>query len=134
MTIETSPPSLTSRPKRGSITDSSASAETAGSLSSFVARLLGGTNEAAIALALQSIDLAVDHRTALVLCGDGDLVPIAHALQRRALGADRPFVVCAPRRGDAPASVRSPACYRTGEEAIVAALGGSLCIRAHRAP
>src|SRR5262245_37041743 len=131
MTLAPSPPS---RLERGSITGSSSGAETAGSLSNFVARLLGWTNEPAITLALHSIDLARECRAALVLCGDGDLVPIARALHRRALGAERPFVVCDPRRGDAPASVRSPACYRGGEAAISAALGGSLCMRAHRAP
>src|ERR1700704_3708792 len=35
---------------------------------------------------------------AVALQGDSDLVPVAFALHRRLLGADRPFVVCDPRR------------------------------------
>jgi hypothetical protein len=64
----------------------------------------GWSDERAVDLALRSLALALDYRAALVLCGDGDLVPIAWALHRHTLGADRPFIVCDPRRGtQAPA-------------------------------
>jgi hypothetical protein len=71
-------------------------------LYNFLARLLGWSNARLVALALRAVDLATQHQAVLVLCGAGDLVPVAHALHRRTLGADRPFVVCAeathPRR------------------------------------
>lgn len=62
------------------------------------------------------------------------MVPIAHALHRRVLGADRPFVVCDPRRRDRPASVRSATSYGTGDAATKAATGGSVCVRTKRLP
>jgi len=80
-------------------------------LRGYLGRLLGWTNTDAIDHALRAIDLAREHRAQLVLCGHGDLVPLAHGLHRRALGAETPFIVCDPRRGNTPASVRSPANY-----------------------
>jgi hypothetical protein len=55
-------------------------------LRAFLARMLGWSNERAVDLALRSLALAPDHRAALVLCGEGDLVPIAWALHRHTLG------------------------------------------------
>ncbi|MEO7729647.1 MAG: hypothetical protein ABIY55_01640 [Kofleriaceae bacterium] len=103
-------------------------------LRGFLARLLGWTSDRAIADALRSIEVASTQRAHLVLCGEGDLVPIAHALHRRTLGTDRPFVVCDPRRASVPASVRSPENHASGVEAVAAATGGSLCIRLRRLP
>jgi hypothetical protein len=103
-------------------------------LRAFLARMLGWSDERAVELALRSLALALDHRATLVLCGQVDLVPIAWALHRRTLGADRPFVVCDSRRGDRSASVRSPANRGTGVAAVTAAAGGSLCVRARRLP
>jgi hypothetical protein len=102
----------------------------------FCARILGWANDPAVDHALRSIELAADHRAALVLLGETDLVPIARALHRRALGADRPFVVCDPRRRDGEdyESVRSPVNYGTGVAAFKAAVGGSLCVRSRRLP
>lgn len=80
-------------------------------LRGYLGRLLGWTNTSAIDHALRSIDFARKHRAQLVLCGQGDLVPLAYGLHRRALSADMPFIVCDPRRGNTPASVRSPANY-----------------------
>src|SRR4051794_1803101 len=98
----------------------------------FLARMLGGANPGAVDLALRSLVLALDHRATLVLCGEGDLVPIAWVLHRRTLGADRPFIICDPRRGTKAASVRSPASRASGVAALEAATGGSLCVRARR--
>src|SRR5690242_5078432 len=98
----------------------------------FLARMLGWSNERAVDLALRSLTLALDHRAALVLCGEGDLVPIAWTLHRHTLGADRPFIVCDPRRGTQAASVRSPASRASGVAAFEAAIGGSLCVRSRR--
>ena len=103
-------------------------------LRAFLARMLGWSNERAVDLALRSLALALDHRAALVLCGEDDLVPIAWALHRHMLGADRPFIVCDPRRGTKAASVRSPASRASGVAAFEAAIGGSLCVRSRRLP
>jgi hypothetical protein len=103
-------------------------------LRGFLARVLGWMNELAIESALRSIEFATAHRAQLVLCGAGDLVPIACALHRRTHGADRPFVLCDPCRGNTPASVRAPANHRSGVAAIAAAAGGSLCVRSARPP
>jgi hypothetical protein len=105
-------------------------------LRSFCARILGWANDPAVDHALRSIELAADHRAGLVLLGETDLVPIARALHRRALGADRPFVVCDRRRRDGAdyESVRSPINYGTGVAAFEAAIGGSICVRTRRLP
>jgi hypothetical protein len=103
-------------------------------LRGFMARLLGWSDERALELGIRSLDLAVSHRATLVLCGLGDLVPIARVLHRRAMGADRPFITCDPHRGDVAASVRSPANRASGAAALAAAAAGSLCVRTRRLP
>lgn len=100
----------------------------------FMCRLLGWSDDRVVDLAIRSLKTAIDHCAALVLCGAGDLVPIAHGLHRHALGDDRPFVVCDPRRANTSASVRSPTNRRSGVAALEAAAGGSLCVRARRLP
>lgn len=99
-------------------------------LRGFLARLVGWNHERTLELAVRSLRLAAEHQAALVLCGEGDLVPIAWALHRRTLGADKPFIVCDPRRGTRQASRRSPASRGSGVAAFQAAVGGSLCVRA----
>lgn len=84
--------------------------------------------------ATQSLLAAVARGAAIALRGEADLVPTAYALHRRLLGFDRPFVVCDPRRGDGPGSVRSPPNCRAGLDALMAAAGGSIFIRARRLP
>jgi hypothetical protein len=91
-------------------------------LRAFLARILGWSNERAVELALRSLALALNHRATLVLCGEGDMVPIAWALHRRTLGPDRPFIVCDPRRGTKAASVRAPASHASGVAAFEARL------------
>jgi hypothetical protein len=105
-------------------------------LRSFCGRILGWTTdrEGVVEQAIRSIELAADHRAALVLLGETDLVPIAQALHRRALGAELPFIVCDRRRGNTGASVRSPANHATGVAAFEAAVGGSLCVHTRRLP
>ena len=100
----------------------------------YLSRLLGWANTSAIENALRSLELAREHRAQLVLCGSGDLVPIAYGLHRRALGPDTPFIVCDPRRGNTPATVRAPANYVDADAALAAAAGGSLCVRRRRLP
>jgi hypothetical protein len=105
-------------------------------LRGFCARLLGwgGERRVAVARALRSIRLSLTHRMPLLLRCEADAVPIAQALHRRILGADRPFIVCDPRRRDQPASVRCATSSATGIAAMEAAAGGSLCVRARRLP
>jgi hypothetical protein len=102
----------------------------------FLARILGWGDDRAVAVdrAQRSIRLAASRHAALVLCGEGDLVPIAAALHRRVLGTNAPFIVCDPRRGNIAATVRSPTNRPTGVEAIAAARGGTICMRATRLP
>jgi len=100
----------------------------------FLARLIGWTSKGAVDRAFRSIELAVNHRAPLVLLGEGDLVPIAHALHRRTLGADQPFILCDPHRGNAVEPPRWPETYASGVEAAAAAAGGSLCVCRSRLP
>ena len=102
-------------------------------LRGFLSRLLGWNNAPAVDRALRSVELAAGH-VPLVLCGDGDLVSVAHALHRRILGTGRPFVVGDPRRGNTPASVRAPANYVSGVAAFGAATEGTVCVRSKRPP
>jgi len=105
-------------------------------LRGFLARILGWRSDRThvVDQALRSIRMAAARRSALVLRGHGDLVPLAYSIHRHALGADRPFVVCDPRRRDSKATVRSPANHESGLRGLAAATGGSLCVRSHRLP
>lgn len=105
-------------------------------LREFCARMLGwgGDRVRVVDHALRALRLAAARRSALVLRGEGDLVPLAHALHRRVLGPDAPFVVCDRRREDLPASVRSPANRGSGVAAFKVASGGSLCVLSFRLP
>jgi hypothetical protein len=111
-------------------------ANTETALRGFLARILGWSDEHAMAVenALRSIHLSVTHRAALVLLGDTDLVPIAQALHRRTVGADHPFVICDPRRSNTRISIRAPMRYESAVAAFQAARGGSLCVRHRRIP
>jgi len=104
-------------------------------LRGFLARLLGWRSDRTEVVdhALRSIRMAATRRVPLVLCGDGDLVPTARSIHRRALG-DRPFVVCDPRRRQTRATVRSAENHETGMAALAAAQGGTLCVRSRRLP
>jgi hypothetical protein len=105
-------------------------------LRGFLARLIGWRSDRieVVDHALRSIRLAATRRAALVLCGDGDLVPMARSIHRHAIGADRPFVVCDPRRRTGKATVRSAENWESGMEGLAAAAGGSLCVRGQRLP
>lgn len=105
-------------------------------LREFCARLLGwgGDRLGAVDRALRAIRLAAAWRSTLILQGEEDLVPLAYSLHRRVLGPAAPFVICDRRRGDLPATVRSPANRGSGGAAFEAAAGGSLCVRSRRLP
>jgi hypothetical protein len=105
-------------------------------LRSFVARLLGWASDklATVDFALRAIRTAASRRVPLVLCGPGDLILIAQAIHRHALGDGKPFVVCDPRRREGEASVRSAGNIETGLAAMRRALGGSLCVWSRRLP
>jgi hypothetical protein len=101
-----------------------------------LARLIGWTDARAkeVDLALRAVRMAATRRESLVLCGEGDLVSIAHLLHRHALGEARPFVVCDPRRRATDSSARAAANYSTGMDALAAAAAGTLCMWRARLP
>jgi hypothetical protein len=103
-------------------------------LRAFLARVLGWSDERAVELAIRSLALVLGHRATLVLCGKGDMVPIAQALHRRTLGPEKPFIICDPRRLTSTATVRSAASRTSGVAAFEAATGGTLCLRTRRLP
>jgi hypothetical protein len=105
-------------------------------LRGFLARLLGWGNERTgiVDEALRAVRMAATRRTALVLCGEGDLVPIARAIHRHVRNSTRPFIVCDPRRQASKETVRSAENHAAGVEALEAAAGGSLCVRSRRLP
>lgn len=69
--------------------------------------------------ALFSVRVAASHREPLLLCGPGNLVPLARQLHQHALG-DRPFVALKPRD--------------RGMAALAAAAGGTLCVGRYELP
>ena len=89
---------------------------------------------AAVDFALRAIRSAATRRVPLIMCGPGDLILIAQAIHRHALGDTKPFVVCDPRRREGEASVRSAGNIETGLAAMRRALGGSLCVWSRRLP
>lgn len=103
-------------------------------LRAFLARIMGWSDKHAVELAANSVALASAGGVALVLCGGGDLLPIALALHRRVRTPSRRFIVADPRRGDQPASVRSLSSRGSALAALEAARGGTFCFRLGRAP
>src|SRR4051812_10739235 len=105
-------------------------------LREFCCRLFGWSDDHASLVddVLWTLLTAVARRTAIGLQGEADLVPIAHALHCRLVGAERPFVVCDPRRRDCDGSVRAPASRKAGMPALAAAVGGSGGLRSNRLP
>lgn len=105
-------------------------------LRAFLGRLLGWTTDRirTVDLALRSIRIAAMRQAALVLCGEDDLVLLARALHRHALGADRPFILCDPRRQRSEENVRAAENYQSGMPALGAAKQGSLCIWNNKLP
>jgi hypothetical protein len=105
-------------------------------LREFLERILGWVDDRLeeVDHALRSLRVASTRRTALVVCGDDDIVQIARGLHCRALGTSRPFIVCDPRRHTRSEDVRSAENYNVGMAALQAAAGGSLCVRARRLP
>lgn len=105
-------------------------------LRSYLGRILGWKTRQtrAVDFALRSVRMAAARRSALVLCGEDDLVLLARSLHRRALGPDRPFIVCDPRRKQSKDTVRNSENYTEAMPAMLAATRGSLCIWNHKRP
>ncbi|MBA3503694.1 MAG: FHA domain-containing protein [Deltaproteobacteria bacterium] len=105
-------------------------------LRGFLARILGWETERSETVdhALRAIRMAATRRAVLALCGEADLVAIAHSLHRIALGPDRPFVSCDPRRLETKESARAVENHPTGMQAIAAATGGTVCVLRSRLP
>jgi hypothetical protein len=101
-----------------------------------VARVIGWTDDrrGEVDLAVRAVRMAATRREVLRVCGDGDLVAVARLLHRHALGDDRPFVVCDPRRRASDPGGRAAANFDELEAAIGAAAGGTLCVWNHRLP
>jgi len=99
-------------------------------LRGFLGRLLGWSPEHMqdVDLALRATRIAKRRQGALVLCGKDKLALLARSLHHRVLGADRPFVMCDPRRGRVDESIRAALNYQSAMEALPAARDGSLCI------
>jgi hypothetical protein len=87
-------------------------------LRALLERLLGWADERreVVDQALFSLRVAATHREPLLICGEGNLVPIAKSLHQRALEG-RPFVVARPRTRHAK-----------GMDALAEAAGGTLCV------
>lgn len=98
-------------------------------LRAYLARLLGWDREALgqVDLALRSIHLAQNGQSALVLCGDDDLIACARTLHHICADA-QPFVICDPR------GARPPASFKRAVDALEVAAGGTLCLHARRLP
>ncbi len=105
-------------------------------LRNFLLRILGKKKRdlRAVDFALRALRLNRTRRLPLTLQGEGDLVPLAADLHRRAWGEEPPFVLCDPRRYNGEANARSVSNVREIEQALKAARGGSLCVRSARAP
>jgi hypothetical protein len=93
-------------------------------LRSFLERLLGWSDarREEVDQALFSVRAAATHREPLLICGAGNLEPIARTLHHHIVG-DKPFIVSKPR---------TP--YASGVDALSAAAGGTLCIWRHQQP
>jgi len=104
-------------------------------LREIVARLIGWSEDrrGEVDLALRSVRVAATRRETLLLCGDGDLVSVARLLHRHALGDDRPFILCDPRRRPTNPKARATV-FPGGPDALAAAAGGTLCVWRNRQP
>jgi hypothetical protein len=107
-----------------------------GELRVFCRRLLGPSEARSVEVddAIDGVISAVARGLPIALRGTSDLVPVAYALHRRIVGADRPFVVCDPRRREVEGSVRAPPNRRTIALALESAMDGSICLRSRRLP
>lgn len=97
-------------------------------LRGFLLRILGYKQLLAVDLALQTLRGVLDNQQPLTLAGTGNLVSIAHAIHRRLLGPDRPFIVSTPERGETEESVRVARNFQRGMDALAAAVTGTLCV------
>jgi hypothetical protein len=105
-------------------------------LRGFLGRVLGWTSDRTVVVdhALRSIRMAAAQRAGLMLSGGAELVAIARSIHRCALGPDRPFIACDPRRRTSRGSVRAVENHQQGLLALEAARGGSLCVWGSRLP
>jgi Inner membrane component of T3SS, cytoplasmic domain len=102
----------------------------------YLARILGWASDRthAVDLALRAVRSAVTRRTALVVCAESNPVSIAIAVHRIAVGRERPFVTCDPRRTSTTETVRWAQNCAASQDALTAASGGTLCVWSSRLP
>lgn len=105
-------------------------------LRGLLSRLIGWSPERCedVDLALRSVRVAATQQEPLLLCAEGANISIARLLHRYAIGADRPFVVCDPRRVEADENARAATNYKSGLVAFAAASTGTLCVWRNRLP
>jgi hypothetical protein len=94
---------------------------------------LGPERRADVDRALRTVVMAASGRRPLLLCGDGDLVYVARQVHRHTL-ADRPFILCDPRRRGRGRTAKSPWKVDNPMAALAAAAGGTLCVPNDRLP
>jgi hypothetical protein len=105
-------------------------------LRNFCSRLLGWGDDqlSAVDHAPRAIRLAASGRAVLMLRGGGDLIHVAQTIHRYAAREAAPFIVSDSRRHEVAATVRNPANYRRGIDALRRARHGTLCIRLRSPP
>jgi FHA domain len=105
-------------------------------LRELLSRLIGWSPERRehVDLALRSVRVAATQQEPLLLCAQGGNISIARLLHQYAIGEDRPFVVCDPRRVEADETSRAAANYKSGVVAFAAASTGTLCVWRSRLP
>jgi hypothetical protein len=99
-------------------------------LREILTRLIGWAPERGpeVDLAMRAVRIAALYHQPLLICGsDGDVVSAARLLHQHTLGAERPFVVCPPRRS-LSSGPRRAIVIHDPRKALKAATGGTLCM------
>lgn len=111
------------------------------SLRAALARMMGWDTELADALdvAFQNFRFAVAGKAVFMMCGEGDLLPLAQELHQLVSDEARPIAFCSTgsrrRRPDHEADdLRSLKRVTSGREAVLVAHGGTICLDNRRLP
>jgi hypothetical protein len=99
-------------------------------LREILTRLIGWAPERGpeIDLAIRAVRISALYHQPLLICGsDGDVVSAARLLHHHTLGAERPFILCPPRRS-LSSGPRQAIVIHDPRKALKAATGGTLCM------
>lgn len=101
-----------------------------------LARLIGTHHfrRSDVDFALRSLREMATLKRPLLLCGDGDLGVVANQMHRAAVGTDRPFVLCDPRRRRVASTARALGNEPELSTAVETAGGGTLCLWVRNVP